>query len=70
MKDRKRKNGQVAHGIKTEKRRHRSRIVCSFEDETWHQIRSKAIAENTSFCHQVRILVECGFLYLEDEAEK
>jgi acyl-CoA-binding protein len=39
------------------------RIVCAFDEETFAQIRGRAVKEQTSFAEQVRRLVEWG---LED----
>lgn len=39
------------------------RVVVSFDEETFDQIRSRAIAQQSSFAEQVRLLVEFG---LED----
>jgi hypothetical protein len=36
------------------------RIVVSFDAETFDQIRSRAVAKNTSFAEQVRLLTEWG----------
>lgn len=41
------------------------RVVVSFDEETFDQIRSRALAEHSSFAEQVRVLVEFG---LEDVA--
>lgn len=37
-----------------------SRIVVSFDDETFEQVKSQALANNRSFAEQVRLLVEWG----------
>jgi len=63
MNDQVRKLKNIAKGIK---RRRENRIMCSFEDKTFNEIRKKAIKENTSVARQIRILVECGFLYIEE----
>lgn len=36
------------------------RIVCAFDEETFAQIRGRAVKEQTSFAEQVRQLVEWG----------
>lgn len=36
------------------------RIVCSFDEETFQQIRARAVKQETSFAEQVRQLVEWG----------
>lgn len=41
------------------------RIVCAFDEETFAQIRGRAVKEQTSFAEQVRQLVEWGL----EEAE-
>ncbi len=41
------------------------RLVCSFDIETWEQVRGLARKRGTSVAHQVRQLVELG---LETEA--
>ena len=50
------------HGLKRGLHR---RIVVSFDDETFEQIRTKAVAGGVSFAEAVRELVEFG---LEDDA--
>lgn len=37
-----------------------SRIVVSFDDETFEVVKSQALANNRSFAEQVRLLVEWG----------
>lgn len=36
------------------------RIVCSFDAETFSQIRTRAVRSGTSFAEQVRLLTEWG----------
>ena len=36
------------------------RVVCAFDEETFDQVRARAIAQNTSFAEQVRQLVDWG----------
>lgn len=36
------------------------RVVCAFDEETFTEIRQRAIADETSFAEQVRRLVEWG----------
>lgn len=47
----------------------RIQVVCTFDPETFAQIRARAVAERTSFIEQVRLLVEWG-LEAEQNAEK
>lgn len=42
--------------------REQKRVVVSFDDETFDQIRRRAVNENTSFAEQVRVLVEWGLM--------
>lgn len=41
-------------------KRHQRRIVVGFDDETFEQVRQRALTERTSFGEQVRLLVEFG----------
>lgn len=66
MNDYARKPEHVAQGVK---RRRENRVMCSFEGVTLRDIRAKAIKEKTSVARQIRALVECGFLYLEEESK-
>lgn len=38
------------------------RIVVAFDEETFAAIRNRALAEETSFAEQVRLLVEWGLM--------
>lgn len=38
------------------------RIVVAFDEETFAQVRKRAVSEKTSFAEQVRTLVEWGLL--------
>lgn len=42
-----------------------TQIVVRMDDETFQQVRARAIAEQTSIAHQLRLLIEWG---LEAEA--
>lgn len=44
------------------------RIVVCFDDETFDQIRARAVRKNTSFAEQVRQLVEFGLIDAESAA--
>lgn len=49
---------RVAKGVTD--RRVARRVVIAFDDETFATIRQRAIAAETSFAEQVRLLVEWG----------
>lgn len=54
------KQRPVAKGVKDPRFPEHTQIVVRFDDETFEQIRQRAIANNTFFSEQVRLLVEWG----------
>jgi hypothetical protein len=56
------KKENVAVGVSkgTPGRKCMRKVVCLFDDETFDAIRSRAIAKETSFAEQIRLLVEWG----------
>lgn len=38
------------------------KVVCLFDDQTFEEVRARALAEKTSFAEQVRCLVEWGLM--------
>lgn len=50
----------VARGSKDPRFPDHTQIVVRFDDETFAQIRDRAIREGTSFGEQIRMLVEWG----------
>lgn len=56
------KNGKAAVGVSESStgRRCMRKVVCLFDDETFEQVRQRAIAKETSFAEQIRQLVEWG----------
>jgi hypothetical protein len=49
---------KIARGVAD--RKCLKRVVCAFDDETFDQVRARAVRDQTSFAEQVRQLVEWG----------
>lgn len=45
----------------------RVKVVCTFDDETFDQIRALAVKEKTGLTEQIRTLVEFGLMDMESE---
>lgn len=62
--------GKVARGTPDPRMPSRVQVVCAFDQDTFREIRERALAQGTSFAEQVRLLVEWGLMDAEEDSIK